>query len=278
MAVHIVQQAERHNEHVALGDSTNKVWLNPSRCLVDRALERWSTTKMRADNTSVVTLMLDPPGPPRAQVLRNKRKTNTYADSGLEIMTRYEENDPTTDIDKNFIPKTRESTSFHPNEPETITASEPQQQQQQINEENIQINEISSSSNDETTKTPLQQEEVEEKPTKMNLRSTTDDSKPKKRCSDTDCCTETVLAKKQKCEKKIEEKEVTVKKRNAIRRVMATRLASEAVVSSSNSTKENIKPQISEKVEQKRNLRLKTKVLQEDGNGNKNSRTTKGIK
>lgn len=31
MAVHIVQQAERHNESAALGDSQNTVWLNPSR-------------------------------------------------------------------------------------------------------------------------------------------------------------------------------------------------------------------------------------------------------
>lgn len=31
MAVHIVQQAERHNENAALGDSHNTVWLNPSR-------------------------------------------------------------------------------------------------------------------------------------------------------------------------------------------------------------------------------------------------------
>lgn len=35
---------------------------------MDRALDRWSATRLRADNTSVVTLMLDPPGPPRAQV------------------------------------------------------------------------------------------------------------------------------------------------------------------------------------------------------------------
>lgn len=33
---------------------------------------RWSNTRMRADNTSVVTLMLDPPGPPRATVLRSR--------------------------------------------------------------------------------------------------------------------------------------------------------------------------------------------------------------
>nr|CAI5818852.1 unnamed protein product [Callosobruchus analis] len=62
-AVHIVQQAERHNETAALSDSTYKTWLNPSKLLVEKAMERWHATKMRADNTSVVTLMLDPPGP-----------------------------------------------------------------------------------------------------------------------------------------------------------------------------------------------------------------------
>src|SRR5699024_6397481 len=70
--------------------SINKTWLNPSKLLVEKALERWHNTKMRADNTSVVTLMLDPPGPPRAQVLKNRKK-NAYPDSGLKIMTRYEE-------------------------------------------------------------------------------------------------------------------------------------------------------------------------------------------
>lgn len=37
--------------------------------LVDKAVKRWALAKQRADNTSVVTLLLDPPGPPKAQVL-----------------------------------------------------------------------------------------------------------------------------------------------------------------------------------------------------------------
>jgi len=55
-----------------------QVWINPSKSLVDRALDRWSATLLRADNTSVVTLMLDPPGPPRAQV----RNQSMSADLG----------------------------------------------------------------------------------------------------------------------------------------------------------------------------------------------------
>jgi len=39
-AVHIVQQAERHNESEALSDDYNKVWLNPSKLLVEKALDR----------------------------------------------------------------------------------------------------------------------------------------------------------------------------------------------------------------------------------------------
>ena len=49
-------------------------WINPSKKLVDAAIDRWNSCNLRADNTSVVTVMLDPPGPPRAQVLRKKRE------------------------------------------------------------------------------------------------------------------------------------------------------------------------------------------------------------
>ena len=101
LAVRVVQQAEKHNEDAALSDAATKIWLNPSKCLVERALELWSTTKMRADNTSVVTLMLDPPGPPRAQVLKNRKKT--YPDSGLSIVTRYQD-EPVSQRDLSLSP------------------------------------------------------------------------------------------------------------------------------------------------------------------------------
>lgn len=282
MAVHIVQQAEKHNENVALGDSTNKVWLNPSRCLVDRALERWSTTKMRADNTSVVTLMLDPPGPPKAQVLKNQRKTNnttttttTYADSGLEIMTRYEEQQhEESDKKPQFVPKPRESTAFHPNEPEP----------------NIQINEISSSSSNYDEKSTNTTVELDEKPTattKMNLRSTSDDLKVTKK---RDCvveaaaaaaATDAAVTKKRKCERKIVERKMSVKKKYAIRRAMAPKItaavaqpiSSEAVSSSNNhSTKENIKPERRVRLERKR-----LKIVEDVNKNNNRTTTTKGL-
>lgn len=219
MAVYVVQNAEAHNEYAALDDCTYKTWLNPSKLLVEKALQRWHATKMRADNTSVVTLMLDPPGPPKSQILKDRKK-NSYPDRGLKIMTRYEDDSekceslnntsnnsstlrsvpsPTiinnnddinaketntqnnnnmcdnssvssSDIssnfplkERNFVPKLRESTSFDPqvksnidNDKENLlnkTAQPPQQQQQQqpnnkIDDNSIQINEISSSSNE----------------------------------------------------------------------------------------------------------------------------------
>lgn len=68
-AVKIVHNAEQMNDQRAMNGATNE-WTNPSKCLVDKALERWSITKMRADNTSVVIIMLDPPGPPKRDVLK----------------------------------------------------------------------------------------------------------------------------------------------------------------------------------------------------------------
>jgi len=73
MAVNSVRVAEKNNEKHMLEEVTGKQWLNPSKQLVDQAVERWRACKLRADNTSVVVVMLDPPGPPRAQVLRRQR-------------------------------------------------------------------------------------------------------------------------------------------------------------------------------------------------------------
>lgn len=69
-AVEIVRDAEQCNNRTAFAGH-NMDWTNPSKCLVDKALEQWSTTRMRADNTSVVIIMIDPPGPPKREVLRN---------------------------------------------------------------------------------------------------------------------------------------------------------------------------------------------------------------
>lgn len=73
-AIDSVRHTETLNERSAC-ESESKEWVNPSKNLVDKALERWSTRKMRADNTSVVIIMLDPPGPPKRDVLKSSATT-----------------------------------------------------------------------------------------------------------------------------------------------------------------------------------------------------------
>lgn len=92
-AVDNVRLSELMNErNVCLGGST-KDWTNPSKNLVDRALERWSNRKMRADNTSVVIIMLDPPGPPKRDVL----KTCSSQQYSLDYMSHVDTDDEHTD-------------------------------------------------------------------------------------------------------------------------------------------------------------------------------------
>lgn len=73
-AIDSVRYTETLNERSAC-ESESKEWVNPSKYLVDKALERWSTRRMRADNTSVVIVMLDPPGPPKRDVLKSSAPT-----------------------------------------------------------------------------------------------------------------------------------------------------------------------------------------------------------
>ena len=83
MAVSTVRNAEKNNEkHMLEGSSDKTQWLNPSKQLVDQAVERWRVCKLRADNTSVVVVMLDPPGPPRAQVLKKQREAAARQTAG----------------------------------------------------------------------------------------------------------------------------------------------------------------------------------------------------
>lgn len=93
-AVRIVEAAEQENERHFLNDETRQIgckpWVNPSRLLVDRALSLWGLRNKRADNTSVVTVMLDPPGPPRSEVLLRKRmlqklRPRDEMESGLAV-------------------------------------------------------------------------------------------------------------------------------------------------------------------------------------------------
>lgn len=75
-AVHSVFVAEKNNEQLlqpspegscaTSAETTN--WINPSKKLVDTALEKWALHGLRADNTTVITVVIDPPGPPKAHV------------------------------------------------------------------------------------------------------------------------------------------------------------------------------------------------------------------
>lgn len=69
-AIDNVRHSDQMNERSACMEES-KEWMNPSKNLVDKALERWSTKKMRADNTSVVIIMFDPPGPPKREILKS---------------------------------------------------------------------------------------------------------------------------------------------------------------------------------------------------------------
>lgn len=75
LAVDNVFAAEQLNEH-NISSGGQREWINPSKNLVDKALERWSCTRIRADNTSVVIIMLDPPGPPKRDVLLRASSTS----------------------------------------------------------------------------------------------------------------------------------------------------------------------------------------------------------
>lgn len=70
MAIQCVSESEKTNEKHMIDPQGDYKWVNPSKRLVDLAIDRWKLLQLRADNTSIVTVMLDPPGPPRAQVLR----------------------------------------------------------------------------------------------------------------------------------------------------------------------------------------------------------------
>ncbi|XP_050434412.1 uncharacterized protein LOC126841798 [Adelges cooleyi] len=74
VAVTNVHATEKHN--IEMKSMEKQDWLNPSKNLVDKAILQWNKVRLRADNTTVITLMLDPPGPPAPHVLlKHKMQT-----------------------------------------------------------------------------------------------------------------------------------------------------------------------------------------------------------
>ncbi|GFY54605.1 protein phosphatase 1D [Trichonephila inaurata madagascariensis] len=63
-AVHLVQDVECENRKLVskfgISENIHLTLCNPSRVLVDCGLERWNQLRTRADNVSVITVMLDP--------------------------------------------------------------------------------------------------------------------------------------------------------------------------------------------------------------------------
>ncbi|XP_042213929.1 uncharacterized protein LOC121860697 [Homarus americanus] len=76
-AVNVAHQAERNNEKHYLGVPNScgkqRLWVNPSRSVVSGALGRYIKLNLRADNTSAVTVFLDPPGRPKREVLLQQK-------------------------------------------------------------------------------------------------------------------------------------------------------------------------------------------------------------
>ncbi|KFM82613.1 Protein phosphatase 1D, partial [Stegodyphus mimosarum] len=75
-AVNLVQDVENENKKLiakyGVSENLHLTLCNPSKVLVDCALERWNQLRTRADNTSVVTVMLDLNNSAETEVLREQ--------------------------------------------------------------------------------------------------------------------------------------------------------------------------------------------------------------
>ncbi|KAK7067719.1 Protein phosphatase 1D [Halocaridina rubra] len=76
-SVSLAHSAEKNNEKHYLGIPTScgkqRLWVNPSKSIVAGALGRYLKLNLRADNTSAVTVFLDPPGRPKREVLLQQK-------------------------------------------------------------------------------------------------------------------------------------------------------------------------------------------------------------
>ena len=91
----------------------------PAAMLVKLALDRWAARNIRADNTSVIVVMLDPPGPPKSQLCRTPSvsSTNTVmlASSDSEVDTLSTDGSNSADCDIEFDEgDTDDSATFGP--------------------------------------------------------------------------------------------------------------------------------------------------------------------
>ncbi|XP_071179621.1 uncharacterized protein [Mytilus edulis] len=77
-SVSVVVDLEYHFEYKVINDPTAPVsyWINPAEKLVQRALNKWKSRLMRADNTSCVVVLIDPLGPRKLSLLKKEREEN----------------------------------------------------------------------------------------------------------------------------------------------------------------------------------------------------------
>jgi len=71
-AVEVVQHVDRQNKMHPNSDQPTP-WTNPSKRLVNTALDYWMMNKLRADNCTAVTALLDPPGPPLSGLIATQK-------------------------------------------------------------------------------------------------------------------------------------------------------------------------------------------------------------
>ncbi|EDV45833.1 uncharacterized protein LOC6551101 [Drosophila erecta] len=79
--------------------------MNPSKALVDQALKTWAAKKMRADNTSVVTVILTPAANNNSPTTPARSQSAMARDTDLEVELLLEEDDeelPPLDVDNNY--------------------------------------------------------------------------------------------------------------------------------------------------------------------------------
>lgn len=77
-SVSVVVDLEYHFEYKVINDPSAPVsyWINPAEKLVQRALNKWKSRLMRADNTSCVVVLIDPLGPRKLSLLKKEREEN----------------------------------------------------------------------------------------------------------------------------------------------------------------------------------------------------------
>ncbi|XP_037936154.1 uncharacterized protein LOC119670108 [Teleopsis dalmanni] len=106
-AVDTVYAKERINQKLKLqmNSAEDVQWTNPSKSLVEKALRTWSSKKMRADNTSVVTVLLYPAS--NSEIIEPNSVPSSYGTEYTELDAEIPSFDDTTtfhEISEKYLP------------------------------------------------------------------------------------------------------------------------------------------------------------------------------